>query len=169
MSRAFVKEGSENAGSEELPERPQSPHPNYVTPRGLKLLHERLDALQTERVRLQDRQGGDLLDEEELKTVERDLRYVHERIDRAIEIDLSTQPHDQVAFGARVTTVDDDDAEMTFTIVGEDEADPDAGLISWVSPLAQALGGAKVGDAVVWKRPVGDRDLEIVRIEYPRS
>ena len=135
----------------------------------MKRLHDRLDALHTERVRLQDRQDGDLLDEEELKTVERDLRYVHERIDRAIEIDLATQPHDQVAFGARVTTVDDDDAEMTFTIVGEDEADPDAGLISWVSPLAQALGGAKVGDAVVWKRPVGDRDLEIVRIEYPRS
>jgi hypothetical protein len=38
MSRAFVKEGSENAGSEELPERPQSPHPNYVTHRGLRLL-----------------------------------------------------------------------------------------------------------------------------------
>jgi transcription elongation GreA/GreB family factor len=146
MSRAFVKEGSENAGSEELPERPQSPHPNYVTARGLRLLHEKLEALQMERVRLQEREGVDLMDEEELKTVERDLRYVNERIDRAIEVDLANQPHDQVAFGARVTAVDDDDAEMTFAIVGEDEA-----------------------DAVVWKRPVGDRDLEIVRIEYPRG
>ncbi len=169
MSRAFVKEGSENAGSEELPERPQSPHPNYVTQRGLRQLHEKLDALQSERVRLQERAGVDLMDEEELKTVERDLRYVHERIDRAIEIDLATQPHDQAAFGARVTTVDEDDAEMSFTIVGEDEADPDAGLISWVSPLARALGGAKVGDTVVWKRPAGDRELEVTRIEYPNG
>lgn len=167
MSRAFVKEGSENAGSEELPERPQSPHPNYVTPRGLRLLHEKLDALQSERVRLQARAGADLMDEEELKTIERDLRYIHERIDRAIEIDLASQPHDRVAFGARVTAEDEDGAEMRFTIVGEDEADPDAGLISWVSPLAQALGGASVGDTVVWKRPAGDRELEIVKIEYP--
>jgi transcription elongation GreA/GreB family factor len=167
MSRAFVKDGSENAGSEELPERPQSPHPNYVTARGLRLLEQKLDLLLAERSRLHDRAGDDLMDEEELKTVERDLRYVQERIDRAIGIDLATQPHDQVAFGARVTAVDEDDNEMRFTIVGEDEADPDAGLISWVSPLARALGGATVGDTVVWKRPAGERELEIVKIEYP--
>lgn len=169
MSRAFVKDGVENAGSEELPERPQSPHPNYVTARGLRLLEQKLDALLAERSRLHDQAGSDLMDEEELKTVERDLRYVQERIDRAIEIDLSSQPHDRVAFGARVAAVDEDDVEMRFTIVGEDEADPDAGLISWVSPLAQALGGAAVGDTVVWKRPSGDRELEIVKIEYPAA
>lgn len=169
MSRAFVKEGSENAGSEELPERPQSPYPNHVTPRGQSLLRERLEALQAERHRLLEAQDGDLMDTEELKIVERDLRYVQERLDRSILIDPASQPHDQVAFGARATTVDDDGERRQFAIVGEDEADPEAGLISWVSPLARALAGAKVGDAVVWQRPAGDRELEIEAIEYPAT
>jgi transcription elongation GreA/GreB family factor len=107
------------------------------------------------------------MDTEELKIVERDLRYVQERLDRSILIDPASQPQDQVAFGAHVTTVDEDDERRQFTIVGEDEADPEAGLISWVSPLARALTGAKVGDTVVWQRPAGDRELEIEAIEYP--
>jgi len=167
MSRAFVKEGSENAGSEELPERPQSPHPNYVTPRGERLLRERLEALQAERHRLHADHEADLLDEEELKIVERDLRYVQERLDRAIAVDIANQPHDRVAFGARVTVEDEDGKAMSFRIVGEDEADPDAGYISWVSPLARALGGSAIGDTAIWKRPAGDRELEVVAIEYP--
>lgn len=169
MSRAFVKDGSENAGSEELPERPQSPHPNYLTPRGLQLLTEKFEALQAERHRLHEDKNADLMDEEALKTVERDLRYVQERIDRAITVDIAGQPHDQVAFGARVTVEDEDGTQMNFTIVGEDEADPDQGYISWVSPLARALGGAAIGDTVVWKRPSGDRELEVVAITYPEG
>ena len=59
-----------------------------------------------------------------------------------------------------------DDQERRFTIVGEDEADPSAGKISWVSPLARVLVGASVGDTVVWKRPAGDKNLEITKIRY---
>ena len=107
-----------------------------------------------------------ILAEEHLKPVQRDIRYYQERIERAIVIDLASQPRDKVAFGAVVTTVDDDDQERRFTIVGEDEADPSAGKISWVSPLASALVGASVGDTVVWKRPAGDKNLEITKIRY---
>ena len=71
-----------------------------------------------------------------------------------------------MAFGALVTTVDDDDEKRKFAIVGEDEADPAAGKISWVSPLAAVLVGASVGDSVVWKRPAGDRNLEVTAIGY---
>jgi transcription elongation factor GreB len=165
MSRAFIKETDANTSGEELPERPQSPHPNYVTPAGLGQLQVQLAELQAERQKQRAHPEG-ILAEEHLKPVERDIRYFQERIERAIVIDPASQPHDKIAFGAVVTTVDDDDEERRFAIVGEDEADPSAGKISWVSPLAHALVGASVGDVVVWKRPAGDRNLEIKSIKY---
>jgi len=170
MSRAFVNEDDANISGEELPERPQSPHPNYVTPAGLAKLQEQLAVLQGERQKLQAQSEGILaegiLAEEHLKPVERDIRYFQERIERAVVIDPASQPRDKVAFGAVVTTVDDDDAERRFAIVGEDEADPAAGKISWVSPLARALVGAATGDTVLWKRPAGDKNLEVTAIDY---
>jgi transcription elongation factor GreB len=165
MSRAFVKEEGANVSAEELPERPQSPHPNYVTPGGLASLHTQLADLQEQRQRLMEHPDA-ILAQEHLKPVERDIRYFQERIERAIVIDPAGQPGDRVSFGARVTTVDEDDEERRFTIVGEDETDPAQGKISWVSPLARALTGAAVGDSVVWKRPAGDKTLEVAKIEY---
>ena len=165
MSRAFVKEDDANTSGEELPERPQSPHPNYVTPAGLAQLQAQLAELQAQRQEQMAHPEG-ILAEEHLKPLERDIRYFQERIERAIVIDLAAQPRDKVAFGAVVTTVDDDDEQRKFAIVGEDEADPAHGKISWVSPLAAALVGASVGDTVVWKRPAGDRNLEVTAIRY---
>jgi transcription elongation GreA/GreB family factor len=165
MSRAFIKEDDANTSGEELPERPQSPHPNYVTPAGLAQLQAQLAELQAQRQEQMAHPEG-ILAEEHLKPVERDIRYFQERIERAIVIDPAAQPRDKVAFGAVVTTVDDDDEKRKFAIVGEDEADPAHGKISWVSPLAAALVGASVGDTVVWKRPAGDRNLEVTAISY---
>jgi transcription elongation GreA/GreB family factor len=164
MSRAFVKDMDEPA--DDLPERPQSPHPNYVTPRGLARLKAQLAELQAEHRRLAD--SEDLLDKEQLKRIDRDIRYFEARIESALLIDPASQPVDQVSFGALVRTVDDNDAERSFEIVGEDEADVQAGLISYASPLAQALLGARVGDTVTWRRPVGDLGLEVLAIDYPR-
>jgi transcription elongation factor GreB len=62
--------------------------------------------------------------------------------------------------------VDDEGERRRFAIVGEDEADPARGKISWVSPLARSLAGASMGDSVTWKRPAGDKTLEITKIEY---
>ena len=169
MSRAFVKEFDGEQPGDELPERPQSPHPNYVTASGLKALQEQLARLQEERRQLTEAGTPELLDKEHLKLVERDLRYVQERIERAIHIDPASQPADRVGFGAMVETVDDNDEKRKFRIVGEDEADPSKGKISWVSPLAKLLTGAAVGDTVIWKRPVGDLSLEIVSIKYTKE
>ncbi len=171
MSRAFVKESDGDQPGDELPERPQSPHPNYVTTAGLKALERQLEKLQAERRELHEKtRGGDpaLLDREHLKTVERDLRYLQERVERAIPIDPATQPADRVGFSATVDTIDENDEKRRFAIVGEDEADPKSGKISWVSPLARALTGAKVGDSALWKRPAGDLTLEIEAISYPK-
>lgn len=163
MSRAFVKDMDEPA--DDLPERPQSPHPNYVTPRGLARLKAQLAELQAEHHRLAD--SEDLLDKEQLKRIDRDIRYFESRIDSALLIDPASQPADQVSFGAAVRTIDDNDVERSFEIVGEDEADVPAGLISYASPLAQALLGARVGDTVTWRRPIGDLGLEVLAIDYP--
>jgi len=164
MSRAFVKEMDETAG-DEMPERPQSPHPNYVTQRGLVLLRRQLAELQAEHHRLAE--SDDLLDKEQVKRIDRDIRYYEARIDSAVPIDPASQPADQVGFGAVVRTVDDNDVERSFAIVGEDEADPAAGRIAYVAPLAQALMGARVGDHVIWRRPIGDLGLEILALDHP--
>lgn len=169
MSRAFVKESDGDQPGDELPERPQSPHPNYVTAAGLKALESQLEKLQKERRELAEASDPALLDREHQKLVERDLRYVQERIDRAQVIDPTTLPQDRVGFGATVDTVDENDEKRRFVIVGEDEADPKLGKISWVSPLARALTGARVGDTVAWTRPAGDLALEIEAIGYPKA
>ncbi|MDY0872889.1 GreA/GreB family elongation factor [Dongia rigui] len=165
MSRAFVKENDDQAT--ELPERPQSPHPNLVTPHGLELLREQEAALEEQRGKLLA--DAHLLDKEQLLVVERDLRYVQERLVRAVVVDFEAQPQDAVDFGAVVETVDENDVKRHFQIVGEDEADPNADKLSWVSPIAQALKDAKVGDTVVWKRPVGNLELEVTGISYPKG
>lgn len=164
MSRAFVKESDEDLVSDELPERPQSPYPNYVTPAGLAQLHSQYAALQERRAELAA--ADDPLLKQQLKQVQRDLRYFQQRLESAIPVALSSQPRDEVHFGAIVDVSDENDARHTFSIVGEDEADVGAGKISWSSPLGKAMIGSKVGDMVLWKRPAGDTELEILAIRY---
>lgn len=173
MSRAFVKE--EDNIADEVPERQQSPHPNYVTPHGLAGLQQQLRDIEAALADLGRPVAGavgadgKLVDRQQRAVLERNLRYVRERIARAILVDLAAQPRDHVAFGALVETIDDNDQRRRFAIVGEDEADPAQGRLSWVSPLALALSDARLGDVVTWKRPAGDIDLEIVAITYPAA
>jgi transcription elongation factor GreB len=165
MSRGFVKEDDlEHAGTD-LPERPLSEHPNYVTPRGLQLLQQQADELEKERQLLAPRKEDPVVSQR-LGMVERDLRYVGARLGQVIVVDPSSQPSDKVLFGATVTTEDEDGESQVFTIVGEDEADIAAHKVSWVSPLARALLGHKIGDSVTWQRPAGNMTLEITRIDY---
>ena len=162
MCRAFVKEdGPDNAP---LPDLPISPHPNYVTPRGLQALRDRMEDRQAELARLKAR--ADRLDTLPERAAERDIRYLGARIASAIPVDPATQPPDEVAFGARVRVVDEDDIETTYEITGEDEADAAHGRIAPHSPLARALTGASVGDVVEWNRPAGRVSLEVLAISY---
>jgi transcription elongation GreA/GreB family factor len=71
-----------------------------------------------------------------------------------------------VHFGATVRAEDAEGRVHRFKIVGEDEADVATGKVSWVSPLAKALIGARVGDTVKWRRPAGEVELEILEISY---
>lgn len=163
MSRAFVKE-TDTPHADEL-DRPQSEHPNYITPSGLERLREQLHALDQRRAALGDA-TEDPGNQQQLGQVERDLRYVQGRIDRAVVVDLAKQPADEVHFGAVVEVEEEDGEHRVFEIVGEDEADAASGKVSWVSPLAEAMLGARVGDSVTWKRPAGNVELTITAIRY---
>ncbi len=139
MSRAFVNEDS---FIDELPDRPISEHPNLVTARGLSLIEQ---ALETARREYGEAQNAG--ERESLSRAGRDLRYWSAR--RATAQLRAPQPGaDVVQFGHAVTIVRDDGRQQTFRIVGEDEADPTRGSISYVSPLAQALLGKRIGDTL---------------------
>src|SRR5918998_2732080 len=142
MSSAFVKEVEGGEAFEDLPDRPISPHPNFVTPEGLALIEAELTRLHEEHAAAQ---AAD--DKIALAKTARDLRYWTARRASAQVVD---PPKDasQVHFGSTVTIERDDGRRQTFRIVGEDEADPGKGTISYVSPVAQALTGKKVGDVV---------------------
>ncbi len=145
MSRAFVKDDD---GAPERPiERPVSTAPNYVTPRGMRLLREALARAE---------QTSD----------ERELRYYRERIASAIEVHPSARTRGIVEFGATVVARDARGRTLTVRIVGEDEADPVNGAISWESPVAQALVDHRVGDRVTVMRPAGPIAYTIDDIRY---
>lgn len=164
MSRAFVKE--DDAGTQEARvDLPMSEHPNFVTPAGLEMLRDRVKEFEDERARLREHEA-ELAAQSHLPRVEQELRYWEERLRTAILVDPARQPRDKVAFGARVTVEDEDGKKHDYTIVGEDEAEPQKGKVSYVSPLARALDGAAVGDLITWKRPAGDQELEVVAIDY---
>jgi transcription elongation GreA/GreB family factor len=165
MSRAFVREADTDASIAELPERPQSPHPNFVTPAGLAQLEARLAGQERLRQELLET-GDDLARELPLAQAEREIRYLKGRIEAADVVDPARQPGDRVAFGARVEVLDEDGRRLAYTIVGEDEAEAEHGKVSWISPLARALMDARVGDMVTWRRPSGDAELEVVGIGY---
>ena len=164
MSRAFVKESDEDQAAGELPERPLSAAPNYVTARGMEALRARLKELQDERERLAA--AAEPMAKQRLLEIKRDIRYFTAQIERATLVDMDGQPRDEVHFGATVTIRDGEGKDHAFHIVGDDEADVGAGRISWGSPLARAMLGARVGDTVKWQRPAGASEVEIVAIDY---
>ena len=164
MSRGFVKEDDlEHAGTD-LPERPISELPNYVTPHGYWLLEQSAEKLDAERALLIGK--DDDAAKQKLAMVDRDLRYYSAKLESAIVVAPSQQAIEAVLFGAIVDVEDDAGEVRQFSIVGEDEADIAANKVSWASPLAKALIGHKVGENVVWKRPAGDLNLEITKINY---
>jgi transcription elongation factor GreB len=165
MSRAFVKENDLEHAGIDIPERPLSDEPNYVTPNGLKLLNEKIDALELERESLKKKNDDPIL-KQKIAVIERDMRYYAARIESAILAAPKDEDHGTVLFGAKVTVKDEDGMSSTFEIVGEDEADIHQGKVSYLSPLAEALIGSKVSDEVTWEKPMGDTYLIIQKITY---
>jgi transcription elongation factor GreA len=95
------------------------------------------------------------------------MAMLDDRIARAQVIDTAGQSPDKVSFGATVKLADvESDDEVTYTLLGEDEADAKQGLISITSPVARALMGKQVGDEVSVKVPKGVREFEVLEIRF---
>ena len=153
MSKAFTKEPETGDVYDDLPDRPVSPH-NLVTPKGLEMIEAELARLHLEHSAAQEANDRGLL----AKT-NRGLRYWTSRRATA---QVMAPPKDakEVHFGSTVTILREDGRRQTYRIVGEDEANPSAGTLSYVSPVAQALIGKQVGDVV----EAGAAEAEIVGI-----
>lgn len=157
MSVAFTRENDLEATAADLPDRPLSPHPNLVTARGMAALDA---ALAAARAAYGAAQNGDVqADRTAMARATRDLRYYSARRASAQLIETAAAPQ-TVQFGATVTLDREDGRRQTFRIVGEDEADPAQGSVSYVSPLASAVMGKAVGDVV----QVAGREVEVVEI-----
>ena len=159
MSRAFVKE-SDGELPVDLPELPLSPHTNYVTARGLGQLNARLADSEQRAARL----NADAVLERDY--LARHIRWLQARLASALPVTPRDSDLDRVGFGASVEVLDENERRIRYRIVGEDEADPEHGLVSWISPLARALTGARVGDTAIWQRPDGNLEIRIVGIDF---
>jgi transcription elongation GreA/GreB family factor len=158
MSVAFTREEDLEATAADLPDRPISPHPNLVTPSGLAAIEAALAEARAAYTAAQAK--GDIeADRTAMARATRDLRYWTAR--RASAQLVEIEADGRVRFGGSVTIEREDGRTQTWRITGEDEADPAAGSVSHVSPLARALIGKRVGDEAT----VAGQAVEIVAVD----
>lgn len=158
MAVAFTREEDYEAQAADLPDRPISPHPNLVTASGLAAIEAELATARAAYAAAQA-EGGVAADRTAMARATRDLRYWSARRASA----QLMEPEDDagtVQFGRTVEIARDDGRQQTFRIVGEDEAEPAKGSISYVSPLARAVLGKAVGDVAT----VAGAEVEIVAV-----
>jgi transcription elongation GreA/GreB family factor len=151
MSRAFVRE-VDGAHPPPLLERPVSTAPNLVTPRGARLIEQTVVKLEEQIGRASD----------EVPALRRDLRYWNARRSTMLIVPTVQNPA-TVEFGSRATIRRGEQVHEIY-IVGEDEADPAAGLIAWTAPLARALKGAQVGETVELKAAGREEAITVIAI-----
>lgn len=177
MSKAFTKETDQEP---EEPERQPDTSVNYVTPAGLAALqHELKQLLFTERPKVvetvrwaagngdRSENGDYIYGKRRLREIDRRVRYLTKRLDNAKVVDPALQVNlTKVFFGATVTYQDAAGNAATVKIVGVDEADVNAGKISWTSPVAKALMKAEAGDTVKIKTPETTVWLTVVEVKY---
>jgi transcription elongation factor GreB len=195
MSKAFTKEddGGDDDDQENPALQIPKGSKNYITPSGAEKLKAELKHLLTkERPDLvkvvswaasngdRSENGDYLYGKRRLRQIDSRIRFLGKRIESFEVVDPANQRtrenSDRILFSATVTVVvvSDEESEggakegskKTYQIVGIDETEPAVGKVSWISPIARALMNGKVGDVVMLKSPAGERELEIVRIEY---
>jgi transcription elongation factor GreB len=180
MNKAFVRESVDE--DDEVPagfELPPGTR-NYMTVAGHRRLKDELVHLvKVERPELvqvvawaasngdRSENGDYIYGKKRLREIDRRIRYLTKRVESAVVVDPAQQENtDQVFFGATVTLCESDGNEVTYQIVGVDEADAGGGRINWLSPLARALIKAREGDTIRFQSPAGLRELEVVEVQY---
>lgn len=186
MNKAFTRESDQDDGDDDVPEGapllPQGTR-NYMTPGGFARMKRELDALVgQERPALvstiswaagngdRSENGDYIYGKKRLREVDRRIRFLVRRLDRAEVVDPAARADeddaDRVFFGATVDVVNERDEARTVSIVGVDEIDTARGYISWVSPMARALLKAREGDTVTLHTPGGSEELTIESVRY---
>ncbi len=180
MSKAFTKETDADTDDQDEADALPAHQKNYMTPQGFAALQTELRRLMhDERPKVvevvswaagngdRSENGDYIYGKKRLREIDRRVRYLTKRIESAEVVDPQRQQNlQQVFFGATVTYAREDGAEQTVAIVGLDEADLEAGKISWLSPVARALMKAHVGDTVECRTPAGKDVLEVLAIRY---
>jgi transcription elongation factor GreB len=185
MNKAFTRE-TDDVDDDDAPDGapllPQGTR-NYMTPGGFARLKGELDHLVgVERPQLvatvswaagngdRSENGDYIYGKKRLREVDRRIRFLVRRLDRAEVVDPSARAgdddEDRIYFGATVDVVNAKGEARTISIVGVDEIDTARGYISWVSPMARALIKAREGDAVTLQTPGGTEELEIAAVRY---
>ena len=168
MSKAFTRE-ADDSGVEEMPSlRPQLPPGtrNYITREGADRLKQRLnDLIQKKQALLASGNGAGTALEGEQRKIESTIRNLKLVLDSVIVAEVPAD-REKVAFGATVTIRHGNGEEEAYHIVGVEEADPERGSISWISPLARALLSRRVGDKVRFRSPAGEEELKIMNVRY---
>ena len=152
---------------------------NYITPEGFrKLREEYLNLSQVERPKIVETVAwaagnGDrsenadyIYGKRRLREIDGRLRFLKGRLEKTEVVNPAEVSSDNVSFGCTCTLEDEDGIIKIYQIVGEDEFDPQKGLISWKSPLAKVLLGKKQGDEILLKKPKGEEILNLIKIEY---
>jgi len=170
VSKAFTKD--ESWEEPIIPARAPLPAgvPNYVTPRGLRMLRAELTGLEAQRKGL-DVHGSDSAEYlRRLAVVTTRATELTARIASAEVVDPRRQPRGEVRFGARVTLRVASGArageERRLEIVGIDEADAASGRIAFTAPIARAILGRAAGDVAAVQTPRGRELVEVVSIDY---
>ena len=166
MSRGFVKEDDQ----EEIPMVPPSADlplgvVNYVTSNGLKDLKQEQNLLVDEKKLLIEQSNE--INRVQINYITTKLSLLEDRINSARIVDLSTQPQNNIHFGATITLFkQEENCECQYQIVGVDEANISQNKISFLSPMAKVLLNKKVGDIIALQTPKGKRTMKIEVIEY---
>lgn len=152
---------------------------NYITPQGFKKLKDEYDHLsRTERPEItkviqwaagngdRSENADYIYGKKRLREIDRRLRFLGKRLDLAVIVDPSKLNFEIIKFGATVTISDEEGSERQVQIVGVDEIDTNKGLISWKSPLGQALFNKEEGDSISVRSPNGKMEYVILSISY---
>ncbi len=184
MSKAFTRETDQEDDAQDLalPSLPAGLR-NYITPQGYRRLQQELkNLLDDERPKVveavhwaarngdRSENGDYIYGKKRLREIDRRIRFLNKRLELAVISDCSVHHgSERVFFGATVHYFDAQGHEHRVRIMGVDEAQVQRQEVSWMSPIAQALLKARVGDSVMMRGPQGAMELEIVSVSYPAA
>jgi transcription elongation factor GreB len=181
MSKAFTRESDKDDEDEDSSPSLPNGSKNYITPQGYAhMRHELLQLIDDDRPKIveivhwaasngdRSENGDYIYGKKRLREIDKRIRFLTKRLEIAVVSDPSLHfGGDQVFFGATVAYEDQHGYTNTITILGIDEADSLNAQVSWVSPIAQALLKARVGDVVKLQTPKGWLEIEILHVAYP--